>query len=455
MVDKVYLHKIVANRMEASGRSIVSTKGAVTNDERNKKINQPVIQKQQTEKNGMITLMRTRSQTYAQNSNSTKQIQKKRCRGKQVKILKPNKPVHRPGGNQITMETDTIITHPEEMRDEGRWETVWRCDNGRDIGSVWYKDYDSVQRHRYDIKRSTLLDTVVPEEEKHLDDMLGVYATREYKKGDIITVYSGDNIGEANGEKDDYKGYHRMNTLEQERAERLKKGQASGHGARHVMQIGKRLCDGYKGYTGAQYINAYYNKPKGWRKNSKINNEGVIRATVNIKIGEEILYVYGKAYWDRWHGKRVTQKQDNTRKKRTKTQGLSTHTKKQCISEHNMVDTWMMGSHTTRTQKEQKKYKQECSKRKKNINDMRKKISREQPQQHRDKPAQIPNTNEGDSQYRVLQNNSVQLDNPEPMQVEQTDNSEPMQDEIECLPRGQKRDRCSQAEEAGGNWKKK
>ena len=56
-----------------------------------------------------------------------------------------------------------------------------------------------------------------------------------------------------------------MHQLEQERARRIAAGEAAGHGARHVMQVGAKLIDGYKGYTGAQYINAYYRSPKGQR----------------------------------------------------------------------------------------------------------------------------------------------------------------------------------------------
>ena len=80
-------------------------------------------------------------------------------------------------------------------------------------------------------------------------DRLGLIAARTFKSEEIITVYTGTDIGALDGELDEYKGYHTMDDLE-----RRKKGNTG----RHVMAIDGRLVDGYEGYTGAQYINTAY-----------------------------------------------------------------------------------------------------------------------------------------------------------------------------------------------------
>ena len=71
----------------------------------------------------------------------------------------------------------------------------------------------------------------------------GLYAAREYKKGEAITAYTGTIMGPADDAQ----------TLEW-----LSRVLALGIG-RHVMQVGGMLVDGESGASGAQYINSDYN----------------------------------------------------------------------------------------------------------------------------------------------------------------------------------------------------
>ena len=66
----------------------------------------------------------------------------------------------------------------------------------------------------------------------------------------------------------------------------------------------RRLIDGYSGYTCAQYINAAYRAPKGFYDKARLCEGGTIRVRKGCVIyeGEEVLFNYGKAYWDRWGG---------------------------------------------------------------------------------------------------------------------------------------------------------
>ena len=113
------------------------------------------------------------------------------------------------------------------------------------------------------------------------------------------------------GVLDAHKGYHRIAALAG--------GDAMNKG-RHVMEVMKyindddeakgggprrmwrRLIDGYDGYTCAQYINAAYRAPKGFYDKARLCEGGTIRVKKGCVIyeGEEILFMYGKAYWDRW-----------------------------------------------------------------------------------------------------------------------------------------------------------
>ena len=145
------------------------------------------------------------------------------------------------------------------------------------------------------------------------DEMMGLVAARTYRADEIITVYTGDDIGAAEGVLDAHQGYHRIAALE--RGDTLNKG-------RHVMEVLKyindedaikgsgprrmwrRLIDGYNGFTCAQYINAAYRAPKGFYDKARLCEGGTIRVRKGCVIyeGEEILFMYGKAYWDRWGG---------------------------------------------------------------------------------------------------------------------------------------------------------
>ena len=108
-------------------------------------------------------------------------------------------------------------------------------------------------------------------------------------------MYVGTDIGAANGELDDHKGYRALDAM------------ACDDGGRHVMQIGARLINGVDGYTFAQYINSAY-RVKGWANKAEMANcdnaggGGTIRVMENrvIQPGEEILMAYHDSYWSRW-----------------------------------------------------------------------------------------------------------------------------------------------------------
>ena len=86
--------------------------------------------------------------------------------------------------------------------------------------------------------------------------MLGLIAARTFRSEELITVYTGVDIGATSGDLDGYRGYYAIERMEQRK---------KGNTGRHVMDIDGRLVDGYEGWTGAQYANTAYRAPKGWR----------------------------------------------------------------------------------------------------------------------------------------------------------------------------------------------
>ena len=106
----------------------------------------------------------------------------------------------------------------------------------------------------------------------------------------LCTYHVGEDIGAAEGELDDYKGYRAMERMEKEH-----------DGGRHVMAIDGRLVDGVTGFSGAQYINSAY-RVKGWCNKAEMLDGGTIRVMRGrvINAGEEILMAYHSEYWRRW-----------------------------------------------------------------------------------------------------------------------------------------------------------
>ena len=214
-----------------------------------------------------------------------------------------------------------------EMRDPTRWEVRKVAVAGQEEvrREVWYREHDGVWCHRYTVSVSPMLRAKFGEQGDGEDEMLGIVAARTYRNEEAITVYVGDDIGAADGTLDAYKGYHAIADMA--------KGATRNKG-RHVMEIlttmeagekrgtdgqrrmWRRLIDGYHGHTCAQYANAAYQAPKGFRDKARLCDGGTMRVKPGCVIheGEEILFTYGKAYWDRWRNKAGSSTQLQTQK---------------------------------------------------------------------------------------------------------------------------------------------
>ena len=137
-----------------------------------------------------------------------------------------------------------------------------------------------------------------------------MYAAREYKVDEPITVYMGIVMGPAD-----------------DPSTQAWLAQAISLGiGRHVMKVGGMLVDGEHGASGAQYINSDYHlmhngrkvptawttgqqdkADRGWwargvwvtdtHNNAQFKTTGIIRATAVIHEGREILMAYGADYW--------------------------------------------------------------------------------------------------------------------------------------------------------------
>ena len=91
-----------------------------------------------------------------------------------------------------------------EMHDSARWSKVhvYDADSGEERWEVWYEEHDGTKCHRYNICDSPMMrDTVMYKGVKVAHDtMLGLVATRRYDEDEIITVYTGEDIGAVDGE---------------------------------------------------------------------------------------------------------------------------------------------------------------------------------------------------------------------------------------------------------------
>ncbi|HPI31066.1 MAG TPA: SET domain-containing protein [Bacteroidales bacterium] len=113
---------------------------------------------------------------------------------------------------------------------------------------------------------------------------LGLWATKDFKKGDVIVKYDGDKISlkeceRRNQNQDGYGGYYL--TLSKNRI----------IDAQHTLWAMGRYANDAAGL----------NRIKGLRNNAKyqlIKREAFIVASRNIKAGEEILVSYGRSYWN-------------------------------------------------------------------------------------------------------------------------------------------------------------
>ena len=124
----------------------------------------------------------------------------------------------------------------------------------------------------------------------------GLYAARAFAKREVITVYVGEDIGQAGSAE----AAANMNEL------------IAQDKGRHVMQVNRRikgrkdnvrLIDGEHGFTGAQ--NANTAKGTMRKDNVEFGDTGTFIAKERIECNDELLIKYdgnrtGGKYWDVW-----------------------------------------------------------------------------------------------------------------------------------------------------------
>ena len=178
-----------------------------------------------------------------------------------------------------------------ELRERNRWR--WGCKvAGR--WELWTKESDGVRRKRFEVRESALMRAVIARYPAYVNEpMLGLYAARDFRKGENVGVFVGEDLGRP-GEA----------STEEEVREREARG-----GGRHIVEIGRgksaRLIDGegVAGYTGMQYANDARGM-RGWRNNLCLGGMGTLTAMQDIRNGAELLFAYdrrgGGGYWRRW-----------------------------------------------------------------------------------------------------------------------------------------------------------
>lgn len=113
---------------------------------------------------------------------------------------------------------------------------------------------------------------------------MGLWAERNFKRGDIIVIYDGEKIS--------WKECERRNQAQE------------GYGSYYLF-ISKRICIDaqYTIWAKGRYANdaAGLCRIAGLRNNSNyeiIKGNVFIKASRNIKAGEEIFVSYGRSYWN-------------------------------------------------------------------------------------------------------------------------------------------------------------
>ena len=88
-----------------------------------------------------------------------------------------------------------------EMRDPSRWnvrEGIER-ESGTVQREVWYHEHDDTWCHRYTVRKSPMLSRMFSGVAPAHDEMLGLIAARTYYANEIITIYTGEDIGAVEG----------------------------------------------------------------------------------------------------------------------------------------------------------------------------------------------------------------------------------------------------------------
>ena len=180
----------------------------------------------------------------------------------------------------------------EQSHDEMRWRWKERQEGGWD---VWTREADGRWKVRFQVMRSKIMEAVVlTNDEYEGAPMWGLYAARDFRKGEKIGVYVGENIGVAGEDA----------TLDEVRR------RTDAGGGKHMMEVqpmekGMKTCviDGATGgYTGMQYANDARGM-KGWRNNMEVGGTGTFTTVRRVQKGEELLFAYDKGgrgkYWKR------------------------------------------------------------------------------------------------------------------------------------------------------------
>ena len=107
-------------------------------------------------------------------------------------------------------KTRKRVAYVKEMQESDRWRTR-TVEDRPGVREVLYREHNGEESIRYEIRKSEMLHAILGEQGKSHDEMLGLYACRTYRAGEIITVYvsgePGESVGAVNGEADNYRGY--------------------------------------------------------------------------------------------------------------------------------------------------------------------------------------------------------------------------------------------------------
>lgn len=114
---------------------------------------------------------------------------------------------------------------------------------------------------------------------------IGVYAARAFNKGETLTYYAGSDLGKVGTEAGEA-------ALQKAR---------QGPTARYILNLGGRYIEpDLKDINPAHLIN-----DAGYRHaNAKCEGGGEVKAKKDIRVGDELFWCYGAAYWRYW-GARV------------------------------------------------------------------------------------------------------------------------------------------------------
>ena len=167
----------------------------------------------------------------------------------------------------------------EVWLDETRWR--WRAVQGGHV--VSFSVAADVWEDRFSVRDSQLAAAG-----------RGLYAARDYRKGETLTYYGGKDLGRVGDAG----------------AERAREQAQTTDAGRYILDIKGRYVDGYNRNNPAHVAN----DAGAEHSNATCEGGGRMVAIKGIREGSEIFWTYGQAYWAYW-GKRTP------REKLTRTTG--------------------------------------------------------------------------------------------------------------------------------------